>query len=284
MTAPTLTYGHGYFTDMDSATYWGAKTDSADALTGVSITCNDGDVIAIEGTCDAAADEYVYYEYDMTNISSDTYPKITIRYKTSASSGGLGAKVVLVFTAGTQTVLDVSYSTSWTETTVAVTAAKTIDKIQIWADDTDAVAAGTFQVYYDFIMVHKGTFTFPVVSEIEELEIENKDADLGIPGRDGDIQQGLGNQSWRIMIAGDMDNWGTWGSGSGATQTFGEYLLDVASSARTEPFQWYVSDDVSCKMRCRKFRIYKQARTGTARKWVMDLVRYSKSSYTADSW
>jgi len=284
MTAPTITYGHGFLTDCDDTTGW-AETESGLPAT---LTVNDGDVFEIEGTCDNVADEFAYYEYDMTNISSDTYPKITIRYKTSDASNALGAKVVLIFVgggAGSQTVLSTSFSTSWTETTVAITAGETIDKIQIHAQDNpDAVDAGTFQVYFDFIMIHKGTFTFPDVSDVENLTLENRYADIEIPGRSGDVTQFLGSHSYPFMVRGDMDNWGTWGSGSGATQTFGEYLKDIFDNADSEPFQWFTSDLIDMKVTCRKLDLFKAAKSKTARRFELLLHRYSLSDYDADSW
>jgi len=149
-------------------------------------TISNGDWLEIKAVFDeAATDEYVYYEKDISNISSDTYTRFLLRWKTSASSLGAKAKVILVFTSGSQTILDGSYSTSWQVTSGDITSGKTIDKIQVYADDdgTD----GTFYVYYHFVLLHKDTFTLPNVAYGSDFNPSPRYAIVPIFGRVGDI-------------------------------------------------------------------------------------------------
>ena len=83
MAAPSITYGHGYLFDCDTA--YTTRVDSADPLTSPSLTVLNEDVFDIVGTCDAAADEYCYYQSaDLTSLGIQTslYPDLIIRYKT----------------------------------------------------------------------------------------------------------------------------------------------------------------------------------------------------------
>ncbi len=96
---PTVTNNQGFLNDMDLASYWTGPTDSADPLTGQAFT-SDGDVITMTGTANNnSASEYFYYKKTGTSISTTTYPKFTVRWKTS-DSVGCGARIDVYFAEG----------------------------------------------------------------------------------------------------------------------------------------------------------------------------------------
>ena len=128
-------------------------------------------------------------------LSSTTYGRIRIRYKTS---GNATAKVVLGFSSGTQTVLAETASTTFTVVDVAITTAKTINTITLYACD------GVGTVTYDFIEIYTGHYTIPSTTLIEPPVIVN-DAVMEIPGRVGSVNQSLGSQSMEIVTEHDID-------------------------------------------------------------------------------
>jgi len=97
VTKPTITYGHGKLAECESTDDWDTLVES-DVTLSTSKTCENSDWLKLHITCKAVADEWVYTETDIADkISSSTYTKFLVRYKTSESSNGCGAKVVLVF-------------------------------------------------------------------------------------------------------------------------------------------------------------------------------------------
>jgi len=99
-----------------------------------ALTVVDGDIFKIEVTA-SVGNKVAYYSYPDEggapdiDILSTTYPKALFRYKTSSTS--IKAKIVLVFSSGTQTILDETSSTSWTTGTANITTAKTSKKNKI---------------------------------------------------------------------------------------------------------------------------------------------------------
>jgi len=243
LTTPKPSFGHGYLNDCDAAdppTFY-SETVVNMAVGDATPSTLHGDWLKIEAVFDGGAtDEYCYYEKDITNISSDTYKKFFVRYKTSESANGAQAKVVLVFTSGTQTILDSAYSTLFTVASGDITAGKTIDKIQFWADDdgTD----GTFYVYYDFLLLCAGTFTFPNVGHGLEFTPPPRYAIIPIFSRVGDITQGGGSELATVRASCDLDV-GTWkrlvANGYSADDYIDAQVIDeISHNTYHEPWQW----------------------------------------------
>ena len=278
MTAPSLTYGHGYLTDCDDATSWTeARNNMLDADAELSVLYHD--IFQIKAVFDegAGVDEYCNYEYDLNpNISSNTYTKFLLRYKTSEGSAGAQAKAVIIFTAGDQTILEPSYNTTWAVVDGDITSGKTIDKVQFWADDdgTD----GTFYVYFDFLLLHEGTFTFPQFTNVYPLHLANQYVKLRPYGRVGDIKHYAGMDSPTIRLEGPMDTNIAWGTPDG------EYLYRIFHEAHTDPWQWFTSDLINCKMVPEVFDIGQQAASGNQRMWMLNLGKYDKSSGSETTW
>ena len=237
------------------------------------------DKLRIAATFDeGATDEYVYYEKDVDNYSSNTSPVFLIRYKTSASSAGAHAKVVLDFTAGTQIILDNAYSTTWTTVTGAITPAKTIDKIRFYADDDGT--NGTFYVYYDFLLLHKGIFTWPYCDNVNFIS-PNRINKLGVPGRVGDITQYGGSESASVHVTGTMDT-GTGWYDEVDTIKPGSYLYKVVHDMRTDPWQWFTSDVCNMKTSVDRFEIGQIKDSGVQRVYDLLLSEYRHGTAVVD--
>lgn len=279
--AVTITYGHGHLDDCnhdDPTTYYlevRYNMDSADATPSTL----HGDILQVKAIFDdGATDEYVYYRRDISNISSDEYPAFLVRYKTSEAANGAQAKVELVFTSGSQILLDSTYSTTWATASGSITAGKTIDYILFYADDdgTD----GTFYVYYDFLLLHKGTFTFPHIGPGQiRPDFNRKKAFLEIPGRDGDIEHDLGMKSPEIVLSGALLEGEDWG-----TPDFEKLYYIVRDS---DPWQWFTCDRpyIRCKASVQGFTPLNTISDNTATLgWELRLKQYSLSDLGASAW
>lgn len=193
------------------------------------------DYLKVEAVFDnGATNEYVYYEKDISNLSSDIYTRWLLRCKTSVSANGANIIASLVFTAGDpQTIVTDTYSTEWTVLSGTVTSGKTIDKIRVFANDdgTD----GTFSVEFDFVLLHKGTFTFPNVGGGLEVSFPPRYAVIPVFGRVGDITQGGGSELATVRASCDLDigNWKRTGD-----VVDGEVVYDISHNTSTEPWQW----------------------------------------------
>lgn len=292
MTKPTITHGHGHLNDCDDASGLAAN-HSADPLTNPTCTVLHGDIYQIEGTCDAVADEYVSYTEDFTpNISSDVYTKYVVRWKTSESANGLGAVAQIFFAdLSWQAVVGATnpeYSTTWKVSSGTITPSKTIEKIVFAADDyPNSIAAGTFQVYFDFFLLHKNVFTLPFVSGTEGIELLNNLVYLKSPSRVGNITQNLGADSPIIRLSGKMDDDTGWRGSSGAG-IHGEDLYNLWLGMKDDPFQWLTTDLLGalggCKVTVPRLAIRKVPGSKSKRMWSVDFRHYSLSSGDADSW
>lgn len=255
----TITHGSHYRDDCQSASNW---NETEDGLT-ATLSVVESDFLKIDATV-AAGNKTVYYEKDITNVSSNIAEQFSFKYKTSSSS--IKAKIVLVFTSGSQTVLAETASTTWVDGCVDVTEDKTIDKIQIWA------TSATGQVYFDFLYLHEGTFTFPYVSRDGKsggvkFSTPREIVTVIIPGREGPRHQDLGLAANQIKLSGDMDTRTEWGSSPVGDKLYQIYLEGG--------FQWFECDLVKCKVVPVDFNIALEAGTGKRRVWDMILELYS---------
>jgi len=269
--------GHTYF-----LTDWGEfRTNMVDADATLSVA--DNDILQIEAIFDggAAVDENVYYEKDITDVAVADYPKYLVRWKTSGGSAAAQAKIQLVGDGGGPNIQTISlgYSTTWKESRGDVTVTDTnIDKIRFYADDElNETPNGTYYVYYEFLLLHVGTFTIPQWDTCE-LIMENRDADVEIPGRVGDIDQYLGMKSPYIHMDGPMDTNTAWGTPDG------EYMYKIHLRRFTEPWQWLTCDMGNFKVTSRILKIGQYKDSGYQRMWTWDLKLYSKSSGDATLW
>lgn len=245
MTKPTITYHHEFLDDCNNVTGW-SETEVGLPST---MTVDKDDYFIIEGTCDSAADEYVYYAKDVTNILVGANTTLLVRWKTSAASNGLQARIRLTYTAGAPTDITLGFSTTWTVSKISLAAevGRIIDTVLLFADDNpDTVAAGTFQVYFDFILICRGVFAFPNTQYGIEFTPPPHCALIPILRRVTDITQNLGSESATFTASCNLDisnatnDWkrpqGTLSPKTDYVQ--GEVFIEIAHATYTEPWQW----------------------------------------------
>lgn len=265
MTKPTITYGHGIFDDLTDDTDW-ALTDSG---LGAAKSILYGDFLKITGTCNAAGNEYAYVEKDVGDLKSNNYPTFLLRWATSEDEEpGLAAGAQILFTVGDpQQILPLSFSTKARVATGTVTSDKTIDKIRLYADDVpDTLATGEHSDVFDFLLICQGIFTFPKLTEVR-LRSSNRYADIEIPGRVGDITQNLGAKSLEIVLTGDVKSDTGWGN------PLLEKLYQIQFEAHKQPWQWFTSDLIDCKVTVRDFNAYQIGRD-SQRVWELTLKKH----------
>lgn len=272
-----------------------------------SLTVEHGDIFKLTGVCDGIGDEQVGYIDDNDfnnsgeyyNINTDIYTKFLIRWKTSVGSNGLGAKVILDFStdhSDVQVILGTAtvpvFSTSWRVTSGTITPGKTVKRIIIYADDyPDSVASGEYYVYYDFLLLHKNTFTFPYVHVVGP-ELRNVYADLHPPGRVGTITQYMGMESPVIRLSGKIDTNVDEDSGWGVPLL--DKLYYIFHEAHTDPWQWFSTGGladaehperfINCKVTPRNFKFDLDKDSESYRAWSVELRKYDKSSGAELTW
>jgi hypothetical protein len=194
-TAPSFDYGIAFIYEGDRVS---GGTEGTWTLTqGAGSTCTQ----AVTSDKNLYLDQTVYgadsSTVNGTNLAlpSTTYGRIKIRYKTS---GAATAKVVLGFSAGVQTVLAESASTYFTVADVAITTAKTINTITLYACD------GVGTVTYDFIEIYTGQYILPNVTEMNP-PFALKDVVIKIPGMSGNPSQALGSNLVEVTMTCDLD-------------------------------------------------------------------------------
>jgi hypothetical protein len=181
-------------------------------------------------TVSGSAGNEAGYINNFTNIgiSTTTYPTIRWRYKTSDTS--IKAKIVVEFSdTNTQEVLADASSTTFTVGSATLTAAKTLDHIRLHADHA------TGDVYYDYILVCKGDFTFPNVGLGINGTIPTSTPRIGIPGRQTRVANNMGSEDFTLRMRCDLTQ-GTW-TRSGDSQP-GQVFYDIAGESPSEPWQW----------------------------------------------
>jgi len=259
--------------------------DQAATLAISGLTVLHDDIFWLSGTATAAA-QSTYWECDISNVSSSIYTEFILRYKTSESAVGLGARARLEFTDDEDPLTDdfqwilgesaPEFTTTWKVVRGTITADRTVDKVRFYAV-SDAACTAKY-VLYDFLLLHKGTFTFPQFDNVV-FDVENVYADLHPFGRVGDIQQYGGMNSPPIRVEGKIDveptSWGT---------PYGEYLYYIMREACNDPWQWFTSDLINCKVTPRRLHLAQDSGSEALRLWSLELKKYDRSSGAETTW
>jgi len=193
-TNPTITYGHGKLFDFDTVTGW---TERGTIAAG-SFAVYNGDSVKITKT----AANYYYIDND-TNLALSTsiYTKFFYRYK--IGGGSIRAGIILEFSdASTQTILADATSATWATGSATITTAKTLDHIRLEATND------TGDVYYDFVLVCEGTFSFPNAESVQVIPTTDLVRTFS-PSRVGRSPQTMGSDDTQVTIVCDLDvgNW-----------------------------------------------------------------------------
>lgn len=302
MTNPSITHTHGYLIDTITVADW---TESR-TLMGVGdaeLSVLYDDVIQIKAVSDSTG-ELEECWYSLTTpiaVSPIVYPKLLFRWKTSDPSLGFGAKIRIKYATGPtyQTVLGESspeYSTTWKIGTADLLQDKG-DITNIFfhaAEDAADNPNGTYYVYYDFLLIHAGTFTFPNVAHDLDFRPPPRYAIIPIPGRVGDITQNLGSELATVTCSCDLDRGdeaftdtlvSKWkrpqGEETKTDYVNGEVFVEIAHRSYTEPFQWLDTGKHQFKVTLDD-PVFRYAKTGT----ILDLLfrEYRRSSASNETY
>ena len=261
MTTPTISYGHGTLQDLTTTTGWTAGGEAGATCT---FSCLNEDVFSLY-LAPAGGNKTCYVKNDTDiDISPNTYPKVIIRYKTSDAT--IKAKIVIEDdTAATQTVLAESSSTTWKTATATLTLTGQIDHITLYVKGT------TGTVYYDFVLICKGQFSFPFISGNIDIDTPIRNTRLKPSLRVGNITQPQGSDDTTIIITGEMGSGDNW---KGANNIIGEILYDIAHNVLTEDFQWFTSDLITCKVTLEAKQLSQRFNINTQRAYTIMLCEY----------
>lgn len=274
MTRPTITYGHELLDNCTSIAGW-QEHFSGMLATDATLTVVDDDLFRIEAVVDDAGNEYCYYQYPTAgsplSIDTDTYKKLLVRWKTNVASNGVGARVMVWYDAAWHyAAVGVDYpefNIGWKVSSADLPPNKTIEYVAFVADDyPDDCPSDTYYVYFDFILLHKDTFTIPATDAIH-LRFRNQFVDLSPLERVGEISQNLGATSPEITLTGTVKSNTGWGS------PLLEKLYDIYFNAHQEPWQWFTSDLINCKVTIRDFDA-SQMGASSQRKWELRLKKF----------
>jgi hypothetical protein len=220
------------------------------------------DVLKLTATA-AGAGNYAFWEQAVSgSLSSTTYTKCLVRWKTSVAAAGIGCVVCVFMTDGTRdyvvgsgaqnfTGVTPEFSTSYDVHAKALTTAKTIQRVEVAAYGT---AAATGYVYVEFILLHEGTFTFPNCGHGLSFTPPPRYAVIPIPNRGGDVTQNLGSESAEVTCSCDLDygclalvsgnvvdDWKRPQGVADASKTDsvrGQVFYQIAHKSSSEPWQW----------------------------------------------
>ncbi len=217
-----------------------------------------------------------YQVYRYANLLAPTiYTTLIYRYKTSNTN--IKAKIEAEFLSGTQTILPESSSTTWvTGSATLDTDKNNLDYIRLYANQA------TGQVYYDFILICKGFFTFPNYGHGLEFTPPPRYARLAVPSRTGDVTQNLGSPDATVTIGCNLDigNWKRTGD-----YIDGQVFLDIAHNSSSEPWQWLDTGTEQFKATLDQLTFRRQA-DGNSVQRILDLTfkEYRRSSASHETY
>jgi len=246
---PTITVGHGFLDDCEDDADWNIYTEGG--IQNPSLTVLHDDYFMLEGACQDLAGELLRYTKTLsTQLPTATYTHFVARYKTSHASNGLGARIEVVYSdATTQSLLDTSgtpqFSIYWKAVSGTLATGKTITHIRIYADDyPNTVNSGTYQVYYDFILICKKCLSFPQQTGPISIMFPPFYARTPLVTRVGTHSQWMGADDTEIHLSGNMDTSDAW---KDLNSTVGGYVYQLGHEGNSDPWQWFTSD--LCKMK-----------------------------------
>jgi hypothetical protein len=236
MTAPTITYGHGFINDI-----WSDYSDEytlTDGDSTVTAGPNSNRDLSLNITA-YTGDAHIVNDTDI-DISTSIYTKALIRYRT-IPTGTYKASIVAEFSdTSTQTLVTDTAVTDWTLANVTLTTDKTLDHIYVYGKNDEG------EVQVDFILICKGQFTFPQYTKLS-WGMRNRYNNTEVPSRLGRRKAWMGADETMIMIDGDIDTQRA--SWKRTKDTLAAQVLnDIHHNASSEIWQWFTSDRANLKV------------------------------------
>jgi hypothetical protein len=251
-----------------------------------TITTVSEDLLGITVSA-SAGNKLCYYSYpsEATNhtanlgISSSTYTKIRWRY--ICSNASVKARIDLVFSDGdVQAVLAATNNTGWTVGSTTLTAAHTLDHIRLYA------TAATGIVYYDFIQIYKGDFTFPNIASANGT-FNPRLIKIPIPGKGGDDTQGLGTEDAEfdltcdLTVSNDTEDWmrpqGTLTPKTDNKR--GQVFWEIVHRSSNEPWVWIDTESEQFKA---NIGIPREDKAGDIQTLTLHVTEYRKASANSE--
>jgi hypothetical protein len=265
MTQPKISYGHGYCNDC--SLFEGTDfTDTGGSGQTVAATWGyKGDYLDLNCTVSTGAKTYYVTNHTALSLSTTLYPIILFRYETRETAK---AKIELVFSdTSTQTVLaEANTFSGWVTEKATLTTAKTLDHIRFYCN------GGTGHVYYDFVLVCTGQFTFPQWNRLV-LELPNRFSNTKAPSKSTNRSSWMGADNAKVTLSGDIDDQNTdWITDYG---TVASILYDVYHRANLEPFQWLNTDRGSFKVNIDNVQIIEDTNAVYKYSYTAQLHEYS---------
>lgn len=244
----SISYGHGHLNDCTTTTGY-TKTDTGNTST---FTVEHGDYFKLNVT-NAAAPKITTVvnddDIDLDVGTDELHKKIRYRYR--CSNNDIKAKILIEMDGGggtQQTVLAETNSITWKVGTYTITGASDkLDHIFVYANGAEGI------VYYDYIIVYEGDFTFPNGAYGIRGSIPNRNIFLEVPSRQTDITQMLGSKNFEFNIGCDLANsfWTKDGLAvhpTGTDYVKGQVFYEIAHNAKTEPWQWLITEREQMKV------------------------------------
>ena len=259
-----------------------AETEDGNTAT---VTTSSDDYLAITVSA-SAGNKLCYYSYpsEATNhttnltIATTTYTKIRWRYICGDAS--VKARIDLVFSdASTQTVLVATNNVGWTVGSATITTAKTLDHIRVYA------TAATGTVYYDFIQVYKGDFTFPNIVGING-NFNPRLVKTAIPGKGGSDTQGLGTEDAEfdvtcdLSISNDTNDWmRPQGNLTKTDYKDGQVFWEIVHRSYNDPWVWIDTESEQLKV---NLSIPREDQVSDIHTLTLHATEYRKSSANSE--
>jgi hypothetical protein len=271
MTAPKITYGHGYVNDFSAAECADFTTATADGQT-VTVTPGYlGDYLDINCTVSTGNKTYKLANATPLALLPIVYPCFIYRFKTSGSAK---AMITAVYSdASTEILLPETSSISdWQTVKKTITTNKSISYFALSCN------GGTGHVYYDFILLCVGQFTFPQFTKLT-LELPNRYSQTKIPSKATNKNKWMGADDAQLLITGDVDDqnadWKTLGYG-----TVAEIFFMLHHRANTETFQWFNCDSAAFKVVVDNAKLMEGVTDTYKYSYEMYLHEYSRANKT----